>query len=549
MQKCVSFAFFRKLLNYSALLLLVGGCGQPRCGQGGELSLQKKILRVNCSKSPLTLDPRKIGDHISSTLGFMLFEGATRMSEESTHSPGLANMISVDDEGLVYTFELKEAFWSDGSLITAEDFARSWLAILDPNFPAPSCQLLYSIQGAERAKKGEIPLEEVGIKILGPRILEITLEHPTPFFLDLTSFVVLFPLHEKMENKTEEIARKDPNSFICSGPFRLKKYIPDKEILLEKNPFYWDKDVVCLDEIHISLFSHDASVLQMYEKGSLDLVGLAFSQIPKDAVPSLKGREDFKYQPIGATSLCQFNTQSFPFCNKNLRKAIALAINRREIVDHVTLLDEKVATSIIPPLLKGGREDSFFKDGSKEEAKEYLAKALEELGCTLEEIGEIPYLYTLSDLNNRLAQVISRQVMETLGIALKPQGSEFKIFLDKLRQRTFLMSQSAWLVQYNDMMSILDRFKEEIQPTNDPGWENPLYKKLLEASYLCKTDSDRLELLYEAESLFMEDMPQTPLFHWNYAYLIKPYVRNLYISPIGSVHFTHVDLIKEEPLI
>jgi len=154
----------------------------------------KQVLNVNFLYEPTILDPRRGSDGVTSTVHFMLFEGLTRMTPTSTRELALAKKIDVSDDGLTYTFFLRESFWSDGYKVTAEDFAFSWTSMLDPSFPCPNAHLLYPIKNAEKIKSGELLTESLGIKVLDEQTFQITLERPTPYFLDLTSFCVLFPV-------------------------------------------------------------------------------------------------------------------------------------------------------------------------------------------------------------------------------------------------------------------------------------------------------------------------------------------------------------------
>lgn len=492
-----------------------------------------QTLRINFSRRPLTLDTRKTCDYISSTLETLLFEGLMRVTDSGVLVPGIASRYEISKDQLTYTFYLRDAYWSDGELITAYDFERTWKEILSPSFPSQSPFLLYSIVGAQEAKKGELPLDEVGIEVIDDKTLVVQLKNPTPYFLDLTAFSTFYPVPASMKNEVDEIASFDPSSFVCNGPFILKEFKTASHYTLEKNPHYWANDEVILDSIDISLIADDSTAYSMFQTGKLDILGMSFSQIPRDAVPHLRNKGALNIVPISATSMVQFNTQKYPFNNENMRKAIGYAIDRTILCDHVTQMDEKIASGIVSNYRDGRAyegKDPFYNPS---QAKEYLQRGLEELGITVKDLKPIKYLYTPSDQNKRLVASISNMISENLGIKIQTEGQDFQIFLSKLRKKDFEMCQTAWISQFDDPMNILDRFRTKDEATNDTGWENEEYAELLKKADFSVTREERLDYMRAAEAIFLDEMPQAPIFHWNFAYIKQPNVQNIQTTPIG----------------
>lgn len=490
-------------------------------------------LRINFSRRPLTVDSRKTCDYISSALEFLLFEGLMRVTDSGALLPGLAERYEISTDQLMYTFHLRDAVWSDGEPITAYDFERTWKEILTPDFPSQSPFLLYSIVNAKEAKKGKCPLSKVGVEAVNEKTLVVQLKNPTPYFLELTSFVSLFPTPAVMGTDMDEVVSFDPPALVSNGPFVLNDYKPASHYTLVKNPKYWDHQSITLETIDISLVEDDSTAYSMFKTGKLDIVGLAFSRIPRDAIASLRASGELNIVPINATSMVQFNTQKKPFNNENLRKAIGYAIDRKALCDHVTQMDERVAEGIVASYNDGkirGGEDHYF---NIEKAKEHLRLALSELNCTIEELAPIKYLYIPSDQNVRIVASITDRLSKTLGIKVVLEGQEFQLFLNKLRKKDFEMCQTAWISQFNDPMNILDRFRTADQPTNDTGWENPQYREFLELAEKSTDHTERLNYLKAAEAIFMEEAPQTPIFYWNFAYVKQPNIENIQTSPIG----------------
>ncbi|NGX37188.1 MAG: Oligopeptide-binding protein OppA, partial [Chlamydiae bacterium] len=244
-------------------------------------------LNLNIPSDPATLDPRKGGDLISSLFHFLLFDGLVRQDDDDNISPSLAETIDISEDRTVYTFHLRDAYWSDGTPITAWDFEKSWKDILHPDFPAMNAHLLYPIKNAEGAKMGISSLSEVGIKSLDARVLEITLERPTPYFLDLIAFCVFYPVNSEIDHSHPEWDQNSGKNFICSGPFILKEWKRNNVIVLAKNPHYHRANSVILQEIQLSMVSSEMTSLQMYEKGEIDILGQPMIPILTDAIPQL----------------------------------------------------------------------------------------------------------------------------------------------------------------------------------------------------------------------------------------------------------------------
>ena len=233
-----------------------------------------------------------------------------------------------------------------------------------------------------------------------------------------------------------------------------------------------------------------------------------------------------------------------------MRKAFTYAINRKEIVDNITQLDEKIATGSLPPILKGGKETEFFPDANTELAKEYFEKALLEMEISRNALKDIELIYPHSEVNQKVVEALQQQWFSAFNVQIKIKDLDFRVFLDHMTKRDFQLAQFIWIAQYNDAMNILERFKFKENPKNYSGWENKEYISTLD-EYLNTIDKEkRIELMEKAEKIFISEMPIATIFHWNYAYLQKDYLKGFYISPIGSLHFRKAYISKqnvEEP--
>lgn len=482
-------------------------------------------LKISFNTQPTTFDPRKAGDFASSTLVCMIYEGLTRCLPGNAVEPALAERIEISEDQTIYTFHLRKAHWSDGKPITAIDFERSWKQILNP--PSSSAFLFYPIKNAELCAKGEIPIENVGIQALDERTLRVELERPTPYFYSLTAFPSFLPVASHAEN----------NPQICSGPFRIEKMTHNNEIILKKNVSHWNENRVFLDEVHISIVPDEMTALQMFEQGELDWLGGSISPLPPDALDQLKDR--LQFISCAATTLCSFNTETFPFNNINLRKAFSYAIDRQEIVDRITQGGEIAASSILPPSFS----NQSFPLFNPTQACIYFQKAIEELQIFPEELESLVLYFKPSQIEKRLAQTLQRQWKHRLGITIQLVQLDFKSHAQKLSCRDYQLSISSWIAQFDDPISILERFKDRANLKNYAGWQDPEYVQLLNEA----ENSDlRRELLEKAEIRFADQMPLTPIYHWSSPALSSPRIESIATSSCGGILFERFKLAKNK---
>ena len=471
----------------------------------------------------------------------MLYNGLTDVIAGGSIVPSLAESYEISQDQKTYVFNIrKDAKWSDGHKITAYDFEKSWKKTIDPTFPSLCPQLFYPIKNAEKAAKGLVSLDEVGINALDENTLVVHLNNPTPYFLSLTSFVIYFPIPSHVEEINPDWEQTNP---VCSGPYKLQKWNHNNEIILEKNPLYWNEKEAKLDKIHISIVSSENTTLQMYENNEIDWIGAALSPIPLDSIPYARKSKEHTLTPIGGTHFCTFNIEKFPFTNKNIRKALGLAIDRKAIVKNITQADELVATRCIPPLLMHNKNFKLYEDNDIEKAKVHLEKGLSELGIKKEDLN-ITFLYVSDLLHKKTAEALKENWNKALDINVKLENVEDAVMMERLQKNQFQSALFLWVIQYNDSMNIFDRFKYKSHCKNYPSWENQKYNELLDYSATLINPLEREQILEKAEEIFIEDMPLAPIYHKNYLMLTKPHVKGVFVDSVGDVRFDKVYFSK-----
>ncbi len=520
-------------------MCILAACSQKKTEQTNRIN----TLRLNIPAEPPTLDPRKGGDIVSSCMQFMLFEGLTSLNPDSSTTPTQAESIDISADKTVYTFHIRRnANWSDGSPVTSYDFEKSWKDILSPSFPSPNAHLLYPIKNAEKIKKGELPLSSLGLNCPDPKTLVVTLEMPTPYFLQITAFCVLFPVHKSNDSSHPEWAQNDGPYFISNGPFKMLKWRHSDELCLEKNPHYWNNEKTQFSGVNISMIGNEMTALNMYENGDLDMVGMPFSPLPLDAVKDLANRDVLQTRPLGGSTVAFFNMNKFPFNNLNIRKGFSLALNRESIIKNITQMNETVALGMIPPVLKANRTTEFYQDQDTKNAQLCFEEGLKQLNISKEELSHLIFYYPNGEFYHKIAQAMQDQWLTTLGIRVRIEALEQKVLLDKMSKKAFDFSLFYWCAQYDDPMNIFERFKIKGNVKNYSGWENSEYQKLLIASCYEDKKDLRLDILEKAEKIIMDDMPFIPVYHWSFGFLKKDYLSDVYISPIGDIHIEKIKI-------
>ena len=306
--------------NYSELVGFVSDEFRALQSHEAPQMAEKQILRINFCYQPFTVDPRKCSDPASCILNFMLYEGLTHLEPDGSITLSTAESFTVSPNKKKYTFILKETFWSDGSPVTAYDFEASWKSLIDPKFPSTTAHLLYPIKNAKAAREKKVPLDQVGIFAKDDRTLVVELEKPTPYFLKLTSFCTYYPIpKEKVAMETIWDAKKESH-LISNGPFRMKKWKYNNEIIVKKNPLFWKAKDVKLNRIFITLIQDESTAFKLYEQGKLDWIGGFISPIPLDALPALIEQNLLNHKEVAGTSFCAFNLNCYPFSNSQYSK-------------------------------------------------------------------------------------------------------------------------------------------------------------------------------------------------------------------------------------
>jgi oligopeptide transport system substrate-binding protein len=310
-------------------------------------------------KDPITFDPRKCGDIISSHMVFLLFKGLTRLQANGEVILDLAESLHISNAGKRYVFQLGEHYWNNGRSITAFDVEFSWKTVLNPSFPALSAHLFFPIKNARKAKHGQLPVEKVGIFSNGPKQLIVELEESIPHFLELTSFNAFFPVPRDSEAQFSSSS----NEFVCSGPFELAHWTPKTEILLNKNRYARNPFPISLGKIKIAIIPDAKQAFSLFQNKKLDWFGEPLSQLPHNHLSTIL--EKWHIHPIAGLTLCFFNTQQLPFRSRCLRQAFSYAMDREQLLQKLSIPQAAPAKGFIPSILRKNRWRSLSQGAAK----------------------------------------------------------------------------------------------------------------------------------------------------------------------------------------
>lgn len=500
-----------------------------------------KILRLATAYKVVSLDPRIGGDLEANVFIKLLFDGLMRRAPDGSTVCAVAESYEVSKDRLTYTFQLRDSFWSDGTPLVAYDFEYAWKTLLSPDFSTPFSSFFRPILNARKAKKGEVPIDEVGVNAIDDKTLIVKLEYQAPYFIELTAHTLYSPVNHKMDQAHPDWSMKNSSDFICNGPFRLKPQKPFHSFEFEKNPYYWKKGEVYLDEIVVN-HGNEKTSIDMFNQGEIDYIGSPFQSFEDcwDKVTLSKVHEVNSEKIVW---IC-FNTSQFPFNNTNFRKALAFAIKREDILKHYKVHNDPAFTPL-PYQLTQHMESDFLIQENEKMSRNYLEMALDELKIRREDIPIINFCFGhRSSQRKAISDAIKSQWEEVLGIKCHVENYLWHEYFHMVTTGRYQVGMMKWFSWFNDPIYTLDSFKYRDEGVNFSKWENKQFQELLNLSEETKNWQERLEYLSKAEAILIKEVPVVPL-----CYEKNCYAKNLALvipensfSLMGNYDFSQVFL-------
>ncbi len=505
-----------------------------------------QTLRYNLGADPLTLDPQLNSATDASHIINNVFEGLMR-EKDGEVVPGIAESYTLSEDGLVYTFTLRDATWADGQPVTAGDFEFAWKRGANPATASEYMYLFESanILNAGAIAKGEKSIDELGVKAIDDKTLEVTLSAPTDYFLGLTGFATLMPVREDMVDD-EGAWAKDPAKYIGNGPFKMSEYKMGDQIVLVKNENYWNAENVNLEKIVMYMIVDESTAHTRYTAGELDVNEL----IPTDEIPTLIAEDPtFYIMPKIGTYYYAFNMNNEALKDARVRQALSLAINREQIVKEVTKGGQKVAYGFMPEGITDNEGKSFTETagdyginpkGDVEKAKALLAEAGYPDGAGL---PEIEILYNTSESHKLIAEAMQEMWKQNLGINVKLTNQEWAVFQETTNNNAFdSLARRGWIGDYNDPQTMLEIF-ESTNTQNIGRYSSETFDTEMQLSRETM-GAERMEHLYKAHDILMEDMPIIPVYYYVTNMMIQDSVHDLELTSTSKLWFGDAEMIE-----
>ena len=441
--------------------------------------------------------------------------------------PGVAKTWDISNDGRVYTFYLREnAKWSNGDAHTAHDYVWSWWRALQTTLGNQYAYMLFPIKNAKRYYDGETSdFSDVGVKAIDNRTLQVTLTNPTPYFLQLLDHYSLFPVHQAT---IEKFGRADERgtrwsyegNLVGNGPYKLEEWKINRHITVTKNPYYWDEGNVSINSIVFKPVDNAVTEERMFRAGALHVT----SSIPADkiAIYQEKSAPELKITPYLGTYFYRLNINTPQLQDKRVRRALGMAIDRKQLVDNITKGGQIPAYTMTPPGTMGYFPESTL-NFDPEAAKRLLAEAGYPNG---EGFPPVEILYNTNEGHRKIAVALQEMWKNYLNIDIKLLNQEWKVYLATESAGDYQISRGGWIGDYVDPNNFLDMFLCN-GGNNRTGWCNEEYDRLiLEVAPSQSSHEQRLKIFQQAETMLLEDMPIIPVYTYTSIKLLHPSVRN-----------------------
>ncbi len=473
--------------------------------------ITRQHLRINLRCSNPRLDPRLARNDRSNVLFKMLFDGLIRNTPDHLQL-ALAKSVAVSLDGKVYTFILRNSYWSNGDPVTAHDFEYSWKKALEPSAHSVFVCTFYPIKNARAASTGQLPTEFVGIQALDDTTLRVELEHPTPYFLELVAHWTYFPVNCSVDRSDPDWAYEEGSDYVCNGPFILQSRKQGQPMILLKNPFYWDVSRVHLEQITIHTTQDSKKEKELFFNGELDVLAHPMANsLGIEEVP-----EDLTVQQIDQTFHCvdfiQFNAKQYPFHHQHLRQAFSQAIDRSSLLRRLNHKKKKVTSSILssshPPM-----QEETLPAYNPQKALQLFEQSLQELNLTRDQFPRLTIFYSFTT-HGPLLQLIARDLSELFDISIDCRKLPWNLFFDHLMSGRYQLACMTWSAWFDDPGYTWSYFKYASDRMNFSNWENEEFISLCNQAERTLSSAVRSDFFAQAEKVLLKDAPLLPLHEY-----------------------------------
>ncbi len=507
------------------------------CGNSGSSIPGKgKVFRYTVNNVPTTLDPNLCNGITDNEFQHVLTEGLTRTTG-GTVTPGIAESWDISDDGLVYTFHLRDAVWSDGVPVTADDFVYSWRRLVDPATKSDYAFASWMIKGGKKVNLEGADPSTLGVRAIDDKTLEVTLENPVAYFLSFLGNESHFaPVRQDYVEKYGSEFAKDPDKNVYSGPFILTS-AEENRWEFKKNPLFWDADNIQIEQATAIYPSDEDEQIDLFKEGELD-----FAFIPNDMVAKYRNQKNVNHYLNGLIDYLYINTKcdNKILSNRNFRLALNYALNRK-LYNHKANDDAyKPYTGLVFPGLNGKDGVTYGEvyyvdsytfpiEGDIDLARELLAKAMKEMDISSADDISIVLTFPDSEENRRIAEELKSQWKSSLGINIIPDPQlRADVYSKIYPSGDYELGFTGWASDYNDPYSYLEIWRSD--NTSYTPYGNPEIDEILDATITELDPEKRMDMLNQVERMLIEDAPLVPLEAKDKYYMLNPKVQNLTLS-------------------
>lgn len=503
---------------------------------------------------PNTLDAQKGSDMYGNKIINNINEPLLRMGEKEDGTneilPAAAEKYEVSDDGLVYTFHLREGLkWEDGEPLTAKDYEYGIKRAVDPATGSESAFLLDPIKNFAKLNgaKGEVNMDELGVKAIDDMTLEVTLENPATYFPTLVPFRVMLPCRQDLVEKYSDKYGAEADTVLSCGPYKVSEWTHNSRVTLVKNEDYWDKDNVKVETVNLPIMTDTNTVMNSFAVGEVDAV----RTVLPEWVDKFKGMDEVKNKEVAVPSVgyLTINHQDEFLKNDKIRLAISLAIDKEGLSDLISKGIQKPALGWVPVGMElDGTE--FRKDAGdtyaklREENKDLKAlfvEGLKELGKDEDPAkADITLIYTNAPIVKQICEFIQQSVNSTLGTDIKLETMEWPILSGRVQKGDYQLAYLAWTADYNDPSAMLSLFMSTANAVNT-YWTSDKYDELVRNAIKAKDSKEALKNYEEAEQILSDETVIIPLTHGGTIQFYYDFVKGITFNEFTTTGFKTID--------
>lgn len=490
-------------------------------------------------------------DALAHNLMRHLYTGLVTYDEKDLVVPGVAEDWTMSEDGLVYTFNLREdAKWSNGDTVTANDFYFAWSELLNPEVASEYAYFAYIIENAEAYYKGEAKLEDVGMKVVDDYTFEVTLKAPTAYALDSFAFAAFAPVNQKFyEEVGADKYNTEVENFCTNGAYNLDSWVHDDSLVFAKNEEYYDAaNTASIKKITFKIIADANTGLNAFQAGELDMM----QSVTGDQTTLLEG-EGYPVQSYndGSSWYLEYNLNVKGMDNVKIRKAIGLAVDKEAFIASILKNKSTPATSYVPAGMAGLKEDFEVEVGDLypttaqiDEAKKLLEEGLAEAGMTAEELSaNLNMLIDDTTTAKNIGAFMQEQLRANLGLDLEIQSMTFKERLARMTAKDFVIVMAGWGPDYNDPNTFMDLWITD-GGNNHTSYANPAYDKLIADAALEVNAETRMGYFYDAEKILAEDVPMYPIYWRKVNFVTSEKLQGVVRTIFQDFSFLHATIVE-----